>query len=219
MIREIASAAASTIPLLIPPFTHIPQTPTPTPTTEITITSIPAILDFSSLFGFDQRVSVLEKKLSQLKQVMGLILNQRFLMRNKTRQLVQMKEPDVPKDQSKSENESWGNSKDDDSNDDNSDDVTSNDDDDVDNDVDGDNKEAAATVGVTASLRRIPSRSSLSQKSDSGRNNSGSCSNSCSSSSNDQCSSDNSSNDSSRNDKGVLSKSENLTRNPCSPRK
>ncbi|GKD31209.1 hypothetical protein Tco_1241987, partial [Tanacetum coccineum] len=44
-------------------------TPTPTPTTETTTTSIPALLDFSSLFGFDQRVSILEKELSQLKQV------------------------------------------------------------------------------------------------------------------------------------------------------
>ncbi|GJW55951.1 hypothetical protein Tco_0100036 [Tanacetum coccineum] len=44
-------------------------TPTPAPTTKATITSIPALLDFSSLFRFDQRVSVLEKELSQLKQV------------------------------------------------------------------------------------------------------------------------------------------------------
>ncbi|GKF98947.1 hypothetical protein Tco_0297730, partial [Tanacetum coccineum] len=28
----------------------------------------PALLDFSSMFGFDQRVSALEKELSQLKQ-------------------------------------------------------------------------------------------------------------------------------------------------------
>ncbi|GKD45541.1 hypothetical protein Tco_1270186 [Tanacetum coccineum] len=49
--------------------------------------------------------------------------------------------PDVPKDQSESENESWGNSKDDDSNDDDSDDVTNDDDDDdIDSDVDGDNE-------------------------------------------------------------------------------
>ncbi|GJU44297.1 hypothetical protein Tco_1201563 [Tanacetum coccineum] len=44
-------------------------TPTPAPTTKATITSIPVLPDFSSLFGFDQRVSVLEKQLSQLKQV------------------------------------------------------------------------------------------------------------------------------------------------------
>ncbi|GKB50410.1 hypothetical protein Tco_0901163 [Tanacetum coccineum] len=56
-----------------PPLLTIPvmSTPTPTfaPTTETTTTSIPALLDFSSLFGFDQSVSVLEKELSQLKQV------------------------------------------------------------------------------------------------------------------------------------------------------
>ncbi|GKA16039.1 hypothetical protein Tco_0695786 [Tanacetum coccineum] len=47
------------------------STPTPTlaPTTESTKTLIPALPDFSSLFGFEQRVSVLEKELSQLKQV------------------------------------------------------------------------------------------------------------------------------------------------------
>ncbi|GJT48169.1 hypothetical protein Tco_0974326 [Tanacetum coccineum] len=44
-------------------------TQTPAPTTKTTITLIPALLDFSSLFGFDQRVYVLEKELSQLKQV------------------------------------------------------------------------------------------------------------------------------------------------------
>ncbi|GKE14270.1 hypothetical protein Tco_1421847 [Tanacetum coccineum] len=51
--------------------TTIPQqqsTQTPTPTTEAT-TSLPVIPDFSSQFGFNQRVYVLEKVLSQLKQV------------------------------------------------------------------------------------------------------------------------------------------------------
>ncbi|GJT24480.1 hypothetical protein Tco_0894417 [Tanacetum coccineum] len=43
-------------------------TPTPAPTTDSTTTLIPALPDFSSLFGFDQRVSTLEKELSQLKQ-------------------------------------------------------------------------------------------------------------------------------------------------------
>ncbi|GJR71405.1 hypothetical protein Tco_0083770 [Tanacetum coccineum] len=49
---------------------HLPQlmTPTPAPTTASTTTSIPALPDFSSLFGFDQRVSTLETELSQLKQ-------------------------------------------------------------------------------------------------------------------------------------------------------
>ncbi|GJZ36859.1 hypothetical protein Tco_0583050 [Tanacetum coccineum] len=64
-------STAPIIPLIIPPVTPIPQQSTPTPalTTEPIITLIPALLDFSSLFGFDQRVSALEKELSQLKQV------------------------------------------------------------------------------------------------------------------------------------------------------
>ncbi|GKB32831.1 integrase, catalytic region, zinc finger, CCHC-type containing protein [Tanacetum coccineum] len=50
---------------------HVTSTPTPTPAliTETTTTSFPTLPDFSSLFGFDQRVSILEKELSQLKQV------------------------------------------------------------------------------------------------------------------------------------------------------
>nr|GEU95924.1 hypothetical protein [Tanacetum cinerariifolium] len=48
---------------------HSTPTPTPAPITETTTTSIAILLDFSSLFGFDQRVSVLEKELSRLKQV------------------------------------------------------------------------------------------------------------------------------------------------------
>ncbi|GKB82084.1 hypothetical protein Tco_0948979 [Tanacetum coccineum] len=43
-------------------------TPTPVPTTEPTTTSIAALPDFSSLFGFDQRVSTLENEMSQFKQ-------------------------------------------------------------------------------------------------------------------------------------------------------
>ncbi|GJU31269.1 hypothetical protein Tco_1174858 [Tanacetum coccineum] len=62
-------ATAPTIPPKIPPITHLPQTPTPALTTEATTTLILVLLDFSSLFGFDQRVSVLEKELSQFKQV------------------------------------------------------------------------------------------------------------------------------------------------------
>nr|GEX48494.1 hypothetical protein [Tanacetum cinerariifolium] len=71
VIPETSSAAASTIPSSIPPFNPISQTSrlTPTTTTKTTTTSIPALPDFSSLFGFDQRVSVLEKELLQLKQV------------------------------------------------------------------------------------------------------------------------------------------------------
>ncbi|GJR52727.1 hypothetical protein Tco_1403248 [Tanacetum coccineum] len=44
-------------------------TPTPVPTTEPMTSSIPDLLDFASLFGFDQRVSALEQDLSQVKQV------------------------------------------------------------------------------------------------------------------------------------------------------
>ncbi|GJW36751.1 hypothetical protein Tco_0059671 [Tanacetum coccineum] len=73
VIPETSTAAALTIPPTIPPITPLPQqstpTPTPAPTIETTTTSIPTLLDFSSLFGFDQRVSILEKELSQLKQV------------------------------------------------------------------------------------------------------------------------------------------------------
>ncbi|GJX77851.1 hypothetical protein Tco_0324662 [Tanacetum coccineum] len=62
VILETSTAAVPTIPLIIPPITPIPQqsTPTPTlaPTTEMTTTSIPALLDFSSLFGFDQRSQI-----------------------------------------------------------------------------------------------------------------------------------------------------------------
>ncbi|GKD61877.1 hypothetical protein Tco_1299386 [Tanacetum coccineum] len=62
---------STTVPLTIQPFTPIPHqsTPTTTPTTEPITSSIPALLDFSSLFGFDQRVSALEMELSQFKQV------------------------------------------------------------------------------------------------------------------------------------------------------
>nr|GEW37646.1 hypothetical protein [Tanacetum cinerariifolium] len=72
VIPETFSTAGSTIPLTIPPITPLQQqstpTPTPAPTTTTTVTFIPVLLDFSSLFGFDQRVYVLEKELLQLKQ-------------------------------------------------------------------------------------------------------------------------------------------------------
>ncbi|GKG02191.1 hypothetical protein Tco_0306896, partial [Tanacetum coccineum] len=66
LISETSTVAAPIIPLIIPPVTPIPQQSTPTPalTTEPIITLIPALLDFSSLFGFDQRVSALETELS-----------------------------------------------------------------------------------------------------------------------------------------------------------
>ncbi|GJT83408.1 hypothetical protein Tco_1057750 [Tanacetum coccineum] len=72
VISETSTVAGSTIPLTIPPITPLQQqsTPTPTPalTTATTTTSVPTLPDFSSLFGFDQRVFVLEKELLQLKQ-------------------------------------------------------------------------------------------------------------------------------------------------------
>ncbi|GKD37026.1 hypothetical protein Tco_1257233 [Tanacetum coccineum] len=59
------TSTAPTIPSTIPLITPLPQqsTPTPAPTTETTTTSILALPDFSPLFRFNQRVSVLEKEL------------------------------------------------------------------------------------------------------------------------------------------------------------
>ncbi|GKB84207.1 hypothetical protein Tco_0956479, partial [Tanacetum coccineum] len=69
VILETSTATGTTISLTIPPITHFQQQSAPTPTlAATTTTSVPALLDFSSLFGFDQRVSALEKELSQLKQ-------------------------------------------------------------------------------------------------------------------------------------------------------
>ncbi|GJU95974.1 hypothetical protein Tco_1320730 [Tanacetum coccineum] len=45
------------------------STPTPEPTTEPSTNLIPTLPDFSSLFGFDHRVSNLENELSKLKRV------------------------------------------------------------------------------------------------------------------------------------------------------
>ncbi|GKA00367.1 hypothetical protein Tco_0672917 [Tanacetum coccineum] len=61
----------TTITPIIQPFSSIPQmtTPTPVPTTKLMTSSIPALPDFASLFGFNQRVSALEQGLSQVKQV------------------------------------------------------------------------------------------------------------------------------------------------------
>nr|GEW31074.1 hypothetical protein [Tanacetum cinerariifolium] len=69
-ILETSTVAATTIPPLIQPFSSISQmtTPTPKPKTKPTTTSIAALPNFSSLFGFDQRVSTLEKEMSQFKQ-------------------------------------------------------------------------------------------------------------------------------------------------------
>ncbi|GKD73922.1 hypothetical protein Tco_1332204, partial [Tanacetum coccineum] len=65
-IPETSTIAATTIPPLIKPFSSIPKitTPTPVPITKPTTTSIVALPDFSSLFGFDQRVSTLEKEIT-----------------------------------------------------------------------------------------------------------------------------------------------------------
>ncbi|GKE70642.1 hypothetical protein Tco_1528714, partial [Tanacetum coccineum] len=55
-------------PLLFNPLQ--PQTtPTPTPTTAETTTSNPALLDFASVFKFNERVTNLEKDLSEIKKV------------------------------------------------------------------------------------------------------------------------------------------------------
>nr|GFB86861.1 hypothetical protein [Tanacetum cinerariifolium] len=68
--KQISTAHTTTASLTISMITPLPQltTPTPAPTTVSTATLIHALLDFSSLFGFNQRVSTLERELSQLKQ-------------------------------------------------------------------------------------------------------------------------------------------------------
>ncbi|GKC77009.1 hypothetical protein Tco_1127783 [Tanacetum coccineum] len=70
VILKTLTTAATTILPPIPPFIPPPHQSTPTPTlTPIpTTTTIPVLLDFSSLFEFNQRVSNLEKGLSELKQ-------------------------------------------------------------------------------------------------------------------------------------------------------
>ncbi|GJT08698.1 hypothetical protein Tco_0843160 [Tanacetum coccineum] len=68
-IPVTSTAAATTVTLIITPITPIPQllTPNPVPTTELMTSSIPTLPDFTSLFGFNQRVSALEQELSQKK--------------------------------------------------------------------------------------------------------------------------------------------------------
>ncbi|GKB39176.1 hypothetical protein Tco_0884118 [Tanacetum coccineum] len=63
-------STAKTVPPAILPFTPVSHqsTPTPTPTTEPTTTSIPTLIDFSSLFGFEQSVLALENELSSLTE-------------------------------------------------------------------------------------------------------------------------------------------------------
>ncbi|GKA56297.1 hypothetical protein Tco_0755369 [Tanacetum coccineum] len=71
IILVITSSFTTTVPL--PPLFFNPlqqeATPTPTPTTLETTTSLPALPDFSSVFKFNERVFNLEKDVSKIKQV------------------------------------------------------------------------------------------------------------------------------------------------------
>ncbi|GJU28871.1 hypothetical protein Tco_1172460 [Tanacetum coccineum] len=70
-IPKTSTVPSTIVPPTIPPFTFIPQqsTPTPTLTTEPTTSSIPALPDFSSLFGFDQRAAASLTKF-ELKKIL-----------------------------------------------------------------------------------------------------------------------------------------------------
>ncbi|GJR46825.1 hypothetical protein Tco_1314928 [Tanacetum coccineum] len=70
-VPEITFGFTTTIPPPPPFFNPLPQqaTPTPTPTTSEATTSFTSLLDFSSVFKFNNRVTNLEKYLSQIKQV------------------------------------------------------------------------------------------------------------------------------------------------------
>ncbi|GJY87185.1 hypothetical protein Tco_0501813 [Tanacetum coccineum] len=65
-ILETSTVPGTIVPSIIQ---HQQSTPTLEPTTEPSTNLIHAIPNFSSLFGFDHRVSTLENELSQLKQV------------------------------------------------------------------------------------------------------------------------------------------------------
>ncbi|GJZ07259.1 hypothetical protein Tco_0541052 [Tanacetum coccineum] len=71
VITKITSAFTTTIPPPPPSFNPLLQqaTPTPTPTASEVTTSFPALPDFSSLFRFNDRVTNLERDLSEMKQV------------------------------------------------------------------------------------------------------------------------------------------------------
>ncbi|GKB80758.1 hypothetical protein Tco_0947653 [Tanacetum coccineum] len=71
VIPEITSAFTITIPLPPPSFNPLPQqeTPTPTATASDVTTSFLALPDLSSVFRFNERVTNLEKDLSEMKQV------------------------------------------------------------------------------------------------------------------------------------------------------
>ncbi|GJV51995.1 hypothetical protein Tco_1447736 [Tanacetum coccineum] len=71
VIPEITSTFTTTIPLPPPPFNPLLQqaTPTPTPKFSEATTSFLALLDFSYVFKFNDRVTNLERDLSEMKQV------------------------------------------------------------------------------------------------------------------------------------------------------
>ncbi|GKC73754.1 hypothetical protein Tco_1119637 [Tanacetum coccineum] len=70
-VPEITSVFTKTIPHLPLFFNPLPQqaTPTPTPTTSEATTLFPSLLDFSYVFKFNDRVTNMEKDLSEIKQV------------------------------------------------------------------------------------------------------------------------------------------------------
>nr|GEV89281.1 hypothetical protein [Tanacetum cinerariifolium] len=70
-VPEITSCFTTTIPPTHPFFNPILQqaTPSSTPTTSEATTSFPSLLDFSSVFRFNDKVASLEKDLSEMKQV------------------------------------------------------------------------------------------------------------------------------------------------------
>ncbi|GJU92111.1 hypothetical protein Tco_1304534 [Tanacetum coccineum] len=70
-VLELTSVFTTTVPPPPPFFNPLPQqaTPTPTPITSVATTSFPALPDFASVFKFNERVTNLEKDLSEMKQV------------------------------------------------------------------------------------------------------------------------------------------------------
>ncbi|GJW82144.1 hypothetical protein Tco_0146119 [Tanacetum coccineum] len=70
-VPEITSGFTTTIPPPPPFFNHLPQqaTPTPTPIISEATTSFISLTDFSSVFKFNDKVTNLEKDLSEIKQV------------------------------------------------------------------------------------------------------------------------------------------------------
>ncbi|GJR30595.1 hypothetical protein Tco_1106827 [Tanacetum coccineum] len=70
-VPKITSVFTTTIPPPPPFFNPLPQQATPalTPTTSVDITSFPSLLDFLSVFKFNDRITNLEKDMSEIKQV------------------------------------------------------------------------------------------------------------------------------------------------------